>query len=213
MAGTGWFGRFLRHWTAELLGFSPLVATYVALAACGRCFDQFERDWLIMFQFMIFETFACVITASAAFKLGEGFVIGSGASRRLLSPRERDACLLLVGLVLVGLMPGALFIWSGEQTWALGMASLFLPRMIELWRVREQPRPIARALGYSALSGPLLILGFIVIVMLLGAAAPAGGSDDVSSGARSAGVLVAIYYFTVATVTAWMRMRVEAWQT
>lgn len=213
MSNARWFGRLLRHWSAEMLGFSPLIALYLTVAFCGGCFDQYERDWLIIFQFLIFEVFACLFTAATAFKLGDGFELGKGHGRRLLSPGERDAVLLLLGFVLVGLMPGALFAWMREPARAVGMAILFLPRMLELWRVREQPKPVARALGYSALSGPLFLLGLATLLLLLGAGSEAGSSVGVTSGARFGGVLVATYYVVVATFTAWMRVRVEAWQT
>jgi hypothetical protein len=167
---------------------------------------------MVLFQFMIFEISACLITASVAFKLGDGLKAGTAPSRRLLSPRERDVSLLLMGLVFVALMPGALFAWIRDPAKALGMASVFLPRMLELWRVREQPKPIARALGHSALSGPLFVLGFITLIMLLGAASASGTPAEVGAGARFAGVFIATYYVVVATFTAWMRLRVEAWQ-
>jgi hypothetical protein len=108
-------------------------------------------------------------------------------------------------------MPGALFAWSGEESFASSLAFVFLPRAIELWRVRDQPRPVARALAYSALAGPILVAGFFVLILLLGAAAP-GDTPEVSHAARGVGLFIVSYYVVVATFTAWMRVRVEIWR-
>jgi hypothetical protein len=208
-----WLRRLLGYWCAEMLGFAPVIALYLSVAFCASCFDAFDRLWLFVFQFLIFELFASLFTAAAAFKLGDGITLGIGSGGRLLDARGRDAGLLLIGLVFVVVMPGILFAWTNEPAKALGMASVFLPRFLELWRVREQARPVARALGYSALSGPLFLLGVFALLMLLGAAANPDAPVDTSEGAQAFGILVAIYYVVVATFTSWMRLRVESWRT
>lgn len=205
-----WLARFLRHWSIELVGFAPSIALYLSLAFCAACFDHFQRIWLLTFQFFALETFACLLAATAAFGLADGWKTGKDAARRLLTTHERDAALIGLGVVLVALLPGAVFAMTGDPAKAIGAGAVFLPRCVELWRVRDQPRPIARALGWSALSGPFFLGAAFVVILLLGAAAPAPATE-ISFGARLGGGFVAIYYVVVATVTAWMRTRVEAW--
>lgn len=183
-----------------------------AVGYCATCFDHFQRIWLLTFQFFALETFACLLAAAAAFGLGDGWKSGKGAARRLLTTRERDVALISFAVVLVALLPAGIFAMTGDHGKALGAGAVFLPRCLELWRVREQPRPVARAMGRAALSGPIFLVAAGALLTLMGAAAT-GATAETSMGARFGGMLVAIYYVVVATVTAWMRTRVEAWRT
>jgi hypothetical protein len=211
MADARWGWRFARNSLVELVGFAPVIALYLALAFCAACFDHFQRVWLVTFQFLVLELFACAVVAVAAFGLADGWNTGKGSAQRLLTPRERDFGLIGLALVLVALLPAGVFALTDDGAKAAGAGALFLPRCLDLWRVREQPRPVVRALAWSALSGPALLLLLVVLAMLMGAAAAGATATEVSAGSRAGGVLIASYYVVVALIGAWLRTRVEAW--
>jgi hypothetical protein len=210
VADVRWLARFLRHWSSELVGFAPSIALYLALAFCATCFDEFQRIWLLTFQFLALETFACLLTATAAFGLADGWKFRKGDKQRLLTTGERDFGLIGLALVLVVLLPCGIYAMTTDPGKALGAGAAFLPRCLELWRVRDRSRPVARALGWSALSGPIFLFSVLVLVVLLAASTP-GSAAETGSGAQVGGVFVALYYVIVATVTAWTRTRVEEW--
>src|SRR5687768_13611613 len=200
----GFWGLFGR----ELVGFAPLIALYLRLAFQPQAFEPLQRTWLVGVQFPLVEVAAAALTAMTAFGLGRGFRVGHAGTGRLASARERDLALIALGIATVVVLPLGAYGVLHDATKALGIAGIFLPRALELWRIRDQSRPVARAVAFAAVSGPALIGALLLLVLLLGAAAPRQVSQD----PPTVPLLIASYYVWVAACSAWATARAEPWR-
>jgi hypothetical protein len=199
---------FWRVFARELLGFAPLIGLYLRLALQPGAFEPLQRTWLVGVQFPLIEVAAAALAAMTAFGLGRGLRVGRAGAERLASARERDLALIALGIATVVVLPLGAYGVLHDGTKALGIAGIFLPRALELWRIRDQSRPVARAVGFAAASGPALIGVLVLLALLLGAAAPRHGSHD----PPTVPLLIAAYYVWVAACSAWATARAEPWR-
>jgi hypothetical protein len=205
----------LRRALRELLGFAPAIVLYLSLALWPERYSDEDIGWLVGVQFFLFELPAAFLAIVIGDALARGTRLPPRPPRwgepalppRPLSPRERDAAVLLAGLAFVLGLPWVIYAVFDSPMRGLGVASAYLPRMLDAWRFRAQPAP-ARALMYSG----YLSFAFCVVVigapLLLSAGGPV--SAGAVSGARTGGLFIAAYYATLALGTAWLYRRAGA---
>jgi hypothetical protein len=205
----------LRRALRELLGFAPAIVLYLSLAFWPERYSDEDIGWLVGVQFFLFELPAAFLAIVIGGALARGTHPPPRPPRwgepapppRPLSPCERDAAVLLAGIAFVLGLPWVIYSVFDSPMRGLGVASAFLPRMLDAWRFRSQPAS-ARALmhgGYLSFAFCAVVIG---VPLLLSAGGPV--SVGAVSGAHTGGLFIAAYYATLALGTAWLYRRAGA---